>query len=363
MRRQMRWGLISLAVMGLLTTAQAQERRSPDDGGWLRAADAFRTSGAAANENSTTQPASVDPLRQAVFGGDEGLVLPARPEWRKPLPIGVTVEYALMSDFICRKGFNLSEFPGEGRERPNHQLLVAPWVSTKDVLGKGTDFGTFSFPTWFEFYDGQPHLTPQSQDKLQEFDFMPTWTYAIPKTPLTFSFTYDYYDLPRLRDSGLSHDASQGNELWFGLALDDSCLFGQPIFSPWVTYVQDVDDIKGAWFDFGIKHDFTFAKLGYATTPVLKDLTLTPAIVFGLDHHYVDKIAGTPLGTHLATINYGLTVRYDLSGAFNIPKQFGDFYIKGMLNFKEQTHHYDHTGFYPVLRDELYGGMAVGWDW
>jgi hypothetical protein len=316
----------------------------------------------------TSQPAVrledvIPNVTKEILGGEGPPESPAPPAWKKPLPVGCTVEYSLLSDYVCRKGFNLSEYPGEGRERPNHQLLVAPYISTKDVFGKGTDFGTFSLPSWFEFYDGQPHLTPQSDNKFQEYDFMPTWTYAIPTTPLTFSFTNDYYDLPRLREAGVSRKLSQGDELWFTLALDDSFICGKPLLSPYVTYVQDVDNIRGGWFDIGIKHDFKLSELGCKGVPILKDLTITPGVVFGIDHRYVDEVVGNDLGTHFSTINYGLTGTYDLNSALNIPQKYGSIYLKGFINFKEQVHDYHVQGPFPVLRDTTYGGVSIGYSW
>ena len=316
----------------------------------------------------TSQPASswLDLGRvptKETRGGDGGTEPVALPEWKKPVPFGILVEYTLVSDYICRKGLNLSEYPGEGREKPNHQLLVAPSVSTKDMFGKGSDLGTFSLPMWFEWYAGQQHLTPWDSSDFQEVDFMPTWTYAIPKTPLTFSFTWDGYLLPRLKDLPGGKDSSFGQEVWFGLAFDDSAIFGKPLFSPYVTYVLDVDDNRGSWIDLGIKHDFKLSEMGLKAVPVIKDLTVTPGVVFGIDHRYVDKIVGNDLGTHFSTINYGLSSTYDLNGGLNIPRKYGSFYIKGFINFKEQVHDYQVHGPYPVLRDELYGGVSFGYSW
>jgi hypothetical protein len=192
---------------------------------------------------------------------------------------------------------------------------------------------------------------------------MPTWTYAIPKTPLTISLTWDGYILPRLKHLPGGKDMSFGQEVWFGLALDDSAIFGKPVFSPYMTFVQDIDDNKGRWIDLGIKHDFKLSELGCASTPILKDLTLSPGVVFGIDDGYVDKIVGNSRGTHLATINYGLTTTWDLNGTFNIPRKYGSFYVKTFLNYKEQVHNYHVNGPFPVLRDELYGGVTFGYSW
>lgn len=282
----------------------------------------------------------------------------------KGCPFGVVIEYSLMSDFICRKGLNLSEYPGEGREKLNHQLLVVPSFSTKDVLGKGTDLGTFSVPAWLEWYAGQQHLTPWDGSDFQEGDFMPTWTYAIPKTPLTFSFTWDGIILPRLKHLSGGGDISFGQEVWFGLALDDSAIFGKRILSPFMTYVLDVDDNRGSWLDLGVQHDFALGDLAcLRDVPILRHTTLNARVVLGVDHRYVDKIVGNDPATHFSTINYGLSATTDLNAVLGIPKTCGSLYVRTSLNFKEQLHDYNVAGPYPVLRDELYGGVTVGYAW
>ncbi len=44
-------------------------------------------------------------------------------EWGKSTPITFSFDYTIVSDYIFR-GLNFSEYPGEGREKLNHQLGV-----------------------------------------------------------------------------------------------------------------------------------------------------------------------------------------------------------------------------------------------
>ena len=60
--------------------------------------------------------------------------------------------------------------------------------------------------------------------------------------------------------------------------------------------------------------------------------------------------------TRLANITYGLAMAYDLSGALNIPEQFGSLGITGFLNFSDALRD-------DILNDEFWGGMTVGYEW
>ena len=282
-------------------------------------------------------------------------------EWRKPIPLSLTLDYSLWSDFVCRKSINLSEYPGEGREDLNHQIWAAAAVSSKDVLG--LDIGTFSIGYWADWFEGQEGITPNHDGTQNEWDIIASWTYGIPKTPFTFSLSYDYWVLPPYDEGGASHDSFSGHELWFGLAFDDSVLFGRPIFSPYVLWVRDIDDFQENWIDIGVSHTFVLSSLGCADIPVLRHVSVTPKVVVGIDDGYVDAVMGQDRGTHLASINYSLTVGYNLGSAIGMPRKYGTLSTRAFIHYKDQTHDYNSAGFYPVLRDEVYGGVGITYGW
>lgn len=282
-------------------------------------------------------------------------------EWSKPIPLSLTLDYTLWSEYICRKSINLSEYPGEGREDLNQQIWAAAAVSSKDVLG--LDLGTFSIGYWADWFDGQENITPNHDGTLNEWDIIASWTYGIPRTPLTFSLSYDYWVLPPYDEGGASHDSFSGHELWFSLAFDDSVLFGRPILSPYILWVRDIDDYQANWIDIGVSHTFTLSSFGCTESPVLKYLSITPKIVLGIDDGYVDGVIGQDRDTCLASVNTSLTTSYDLGTALGMPKRYGTLNVRAFVHYKDQTHDYHVAGFYPVLRDELYGGLGITYGW
>jgi hypothetical protein len=240
---------------------------------------------------------------------------------------------------------NLSEYRGEGRERPNHQLNVGVAYDT----GK---LGTIGACFWFEWYGGQPALTPGDGGHLQEVDYTLSWSYEIEPIGVGVELGWASYQFPQARG-----DARTTNEWYAKTTFDDGKLFGakQGVLNPYVAYYMDVDQVKGGqWLEFGVSHDFKLAKLGCAGTPVLKDLTVTPSLVLGADHRYFTT------STQLANLNYGLAVSYDLSGALRLPGKYGSLSLAGFLNFSQALAvKHDVPGYH----DELYGGMMLGYAW
>ncbi len=112
----------------------------------------------------------------------------------------------------------------------------------------------------------------------------------------------------------------------------------------------------------GLSREFALAKLGCATVPILKDVTVTPSVTFAIDHRFYDKAGvgsstgGSSVGTRLGYIEWGLAVGLDLSSMLSIPKQYGSFSLTGFLNFSDSCH-----DEHPAVQDELYGGMTLGW--
>jgi hypothetical protein len=127
----------------------------------------------------------------------------AKPEWTKPIPLSVAVDYTLVSDYIWR-GVNLSEYRGEGRERPNHQMNVALSYDTGD-------YGSINAAFWFEWFSGQRQLTPGCDSDLQEVDYLLSWSYLVKPLAtkveagwVAYQFPQSSGDLQTTYTSGLS---------------------------------------------------------------------------------------------------------------------------------------------------------------
>lgn len=272
---------------------------------------------------------------------------PEPPEWEKPVPISFLVDYTVVTDYIFR-GVNFSEYSGEGREKLNHMLTAGVEYDTGD-------FGAIGFSSWFEWYAGQESLDPASDGNLQEVDYVVYWSYDMSalseSLPVSVEIGWIAYTFPQA-----AGDAYYTNEWYVSLGLDDSSLFGteNPVLSPSLAYYIDVDDIKGSWMEFGVSHDFALAGMGMDATPVLKDMTVTPSLVLGVDHRYVDN------ATRLANLLYGLAVSYDLSGALSIPEEYGSMSITGFLNYSQPLSDKLRE---IALDDEFYGGVSFTYEW
>lgn len=271
---------------------------------------------------------------------------PAEPEWAKPVPLTFSLDYTLVSDYIFR-GANFSEYAGEGREKPNHQ-------ATFGVSYDAGDYGTFGFAAWFEWFAGQQALTPGDGSKnLQEVDYTVSWSYDLSKlnasVPLTVDIGWIAYTFPRA-----AGDAHYTNEWYVSLALDDSALFGteEPVLNPYFAYYMDVDDVQGSWMELGVSHDFALADC-CGDLPCLKDMTVTPSAVLGIDHRYYAD------STRLANVVFGLAVSYDLSGALDLPPQYGALTLSGFVNYSQTIN----DTIRQVLNDEFWGGMSVSYEW
>ena len=56
----------------------------------------------------------------------------AKPE--EPFPLRISLGYYLYSDYVWR-GKNLSEYAGEGREKPNHQMTTSSRTTSRSSVG------------------------------------------------------------------------------------------------------------------------------------------------------------------------------------------------------------------------------------
>ena len=266
--------------------------------------------------------------------------------WEKPIPFSFGIDYTLVSDYIFR-GINFSEYAGEGREKPNHQLSVGGEVD----LG---EYGAVGGSVWFEWFAGQESLTPNDSSNLQEVDYSAYWAYDFEQIYTSVELGWIYYSFPRL-----SGDADATQEWYVSLSFDDSFLFGteESVLNPFFTLYHDFDDFGGYWMEAGVSHDFAMADMGMEDVMILKDVTVTPSLTLGIDHRWVDEAlaSGSP-STRLANLTYGMDVFYDLGSALEMPEQYGSIGINGFLYYSQAFRD-------DVLNDEFYGGVTLSYGW
>ena len=325
-------GCLVLTLLSMVSPAWGDDQSAPKPG-WL---DVIK--------QPATQPATSQPSIPGT-GGVEKIGGP-EPEWQKPIPLSVVVEYCLCSDYIFR-GINFSEYPGEGRELPNNQLTTAFKYDLKE-------FGKVGATFWFEWFAGQEHLTP-GQGDLQEVDYTAYYQYTIDSIATTLEAGYIEYTFPPLHG-----DAANDSEVYLKGSWDDSKLWGTkaPVLNPYLAWYQDVDLAEGAtWWEAGVSHDFALADMGQADTPILKNIVVSPSVVLGAQHNYYGKLGVSPTQTtQLANVLYGLQVKYNLGQALNMPAKYGNIYIAPFVAYSEALDT-------DALKDWFYGGVKVGWEW
>ena len=347
------WLVAAVAAASLAGAAAGQD---PAGDTWLTAVGAAERQGA-----PLPAPAQVQGGAHAEAAPPEAAP-PGEQDWAKPVPLSFGLDYTLVSDYVWR-GINLSEYPGEGREKPNHQINVSFSLDTKDLLGKGMSFGKFGGSVWFEWFAGQERLTGWSDSNLQEVDYAAWWSCELAKIGTTVELGWIAYTLPRLSDRGspVPAELSWTHEAYVKLSFDDSVLFGKPVLSPYVAYYQDLDDVRAGWMEVGVSHDFALGELGCKDVCILKDVTVSPSLVLGIDHRYYDKAgygSGSSVATRLGNLLYGLCVSYDLAAALKLPPQAGTLSLKGTLYYSQAFHDVS-----PLVDDWLFGGVTVSYGW
>ncbi len=268
-------------------------------------------------------------------------------------PFSFSIEYSLYSDHIFR-GINFSEWGNEGRERPNHQLDLSMDVDLGILFGAGEGvYGTLSLGSWFEWFSGQKSLDPiHGGHNLQEVDYTIGWSYEIKPIASTLNLGFVFYTFPNV-SSGNTQEWSIGldhNDAWMWKWLWPANEDG--VLNPSFTYYQDVGEADGgSWMELQLSHEFA----------VCQDFTLTPEVVFGVDHRYLDPIlsTGSDGSTRLSQIQYGLTATYDLTRVLQLPECMGSMSISGFLYFSDAIGPAERNY---VVQDELYGGMALNWE-
>lgn len=274
------------------------------------------------------------------------------------------VGYDLVSDYVWR-GIVLSDYAGEGREKPNHQLTVRASVDTEPLLG--ADLGSINASIWWEWYADQDVLNrlagdADTSEHNQEIDYTLSWSCAFEDLPVSsIEIGWINYKFPALHG-----DARNTQEVFAAVGLNDEPLWAALglagfTLNPYAAYYLDVDDVQGGWIEFGLSHDVALAELGLDRTPILRHVTLTPSVTFGIDHRYMDRFFATgDRSTKFSNITYGLALGYDLSDALDMPPALGSVTLAGHLNYSQNLRDdLRGTGYF----DQWYGGLSLAWEW
>jgi hypothetical protein len=274
-------------------------------------------------------------------------------EKEKPaVPISFGLTYALYSDYWWR-GVNFSEYPGEGREKLNHQLTV----SVAFDLG---DFGKIGYNTWFEWYAAQKQLDPElGGQNCQEVDYTIWYTYSVKqiKTDVTLGMTFfEYMNLaPALRedsDPGNNND-DRSQEIYLTFEHNDAWMWKwlfpnneDGVLNPTFLIAQDIGSIVGTWTEWGFSHDFKI--------PGIDNLTVTPGYKVAAQCSYWQP------GCFLAGDTWSLITTYDLTPVLKLPAWAGTLTVGGELYYWNAYGNLASSG---ISNDLLWGGMTVNWAW
>lgn len=341
-------GSLCIALSPAAASGPADSFGSP---GVIALAQAKVDEGAVAAEEAP--PASEAPVAMT-----RGQVETEEAVEEKPFPISLGVSYYLLSDYVFR-GINFSEYAGEGREKPNHQLTVS-------VTWDSGDFGRFGFDTFFEWYAAQKKLNPYGGQNLQEADCSLRWSYYVEPIATDATLGFTFYTFPNLAKL-LRTDRSRGNnnndrtQEWY-LKLDHNdawmwkWLFPENedgVLNPSFFLAQDVGVGAGhVWMEMGISHDFE----------VVENLTITPGYLIAIDGGVLRRYLGRSHADtfRLAYDQWSLNVTYDLTKVLHLPKWAGTLSVSGLLYFNNALGTAEDDG---SINDEFYGGMSVNWGW
>ncbi len=266
-------------------------------------------------------------------------------------PFSFDIAYYLYSDYVFR-GVNLSEYAGEGREKPNHQVTTALGVDIGVLFGQeaGT-CGIFTFETFFEWFAAQKKLDPvNGGHNLQEVDYLLSWSYDVEPIASTFTLGYTFYAYPNAK-------AINTQEWWVGLDHNDAWMWkwlwpdnNDGVLNPSLTWAMDVDAAPGgSWIELGVSHEFQ----------VSERCTLSPVMTLAIDHRYLDPILGTGQtgSTRFAYVQYGLETSYDLTSALEGLPWVEGATLSAFLYFNDAL---GNTEDDRTIQDEFFGGMSLG---
>ncbi len=272
------------------------------------------------------------------------------PELAKPFSLGVT--YYLMSDYVFR-GVNYSEFPGEGREKLNHQMST----SLDIPLGKDGKLGNFGFDTFFEWYAGQEELNGNGTN-FQEVDFGLRYSYNVEAIATEVTVGWSDYTYPHV-----TGPLDRTNEWYIKLEHNDAWMWrwlgykGEDgILNPSFLFAQDTGYILGQWYEIGISHPFE----------VCKNVTWTPKCTFAFDGGYLQPALNGGRGSGKFEYAYtqpGMEISYNMTELLHLPKWAGTVTLSGQLFYNIVSDVERERNQSPLVRDILFGGMALGWTW
>lgn len=268
-------------------------------------------------------------------------------------PFSFDLSYSIYSDYVFR-GINLSEYAGEGREKPNHQLDFSMSVDIGLLVGQDSGTcGTFVFGTWFEWFAAQKKLNPVGGGQnLQEVDYYLSWSYDLDSIASTVSLGYTFYTLPNAK-AGNTQEWSitlEHNDAWLWKSLWPDNEDG--VLNPTFMLAHDLDASAGnaVWIELGLSHGFELCP----------DVTLTPSWTLGIDHNYYHTFAGDrdKHTTRFANIVWGLDLTYDLTNVIELPEGWGSMSLSGFLYFSDALGNVEDNR---LIQDEFFGGMSIGW--
>jgi hypothetical protein len=273
--------------------------------------------------------------------------------YEKPLPLSLSLEYTLVSDYIFR-GFNFSEHATEGREALNHQMGASLSLDLAPLWGgQAGQCGELGLGVWFEWYGDQDKISGDGAN-IQEIDWTVSYTYSV--EPLATDITIGWIDyvLPNLAGPGdRTHEwflSFAHNDAWawrwLGYEGEDG------ILNPTFDFYHDLESFGGTWMDLGISHGFD----------VVDNLTVTPGYTLHIDGGWAGPAAGLrdDHDTRILGMTWGLDLTYDLTELFQLPDWAGSMSISGFLNYFNPTSRIRST---LGLQDEFWGGMTLAWSW
>lgn len=269
-----------------------------------------------------------------------------------PSPFSLELSYSLYSDYVSR-GMNLSEYSGEGREKPNHQVSATVSVDLANLLNdEGASYGSLEFGTFLEWFGAQHEINPDGgQQNLQEVDYTISWAYDIEAIASTFTLGYSFFNYPNTKPfntqewtAKLDHNDAW---MWKWLFADNE----DGVLNPFIFFLQDTKFApKGIWIETGISHDFS----------VFEHVTITPSLTLGIDHRYLDPILATGRSgsTRLAYLQYGMNFGYSLSEAMNWSDKYGEVVWAAFLYFNDALGTAEDND---TIQDEFFGGTSITW--
>jgi hypothetical protein len=273
--------------------------------------------------------------------------------WKKPLPLSLTLEYCLVSDYVFR-GFNYSEYPHEGREMPNHQLSTTLSLDLAPLWGgEEGAAGSIGFNFWSEWYAGQEKLTGEGCNN-QENDYTLSYSYDIAPIATTATVSWLDYVSRNVRDT----NDDRTNEWSLCLEHNDAWAYRwlgyqgeEGILNPMLAFYQDMHTSGGTWLDLGVSHDFE----------VVKNLTITPSYTLNIDGGYWGpQLRLDDHDTRIAGMTWGLNIAYDMTELLRLPSEAGSITISGFLDYFNPTSRLRRT---LDFEDQLWGGVKLAWSW